>query len=91
MDRASRDAERQAAGDASEGRLDPRTASVSVEEHADVMAARPLLGGEIDDMAKQSAERSAKNVNDAKFRSLQPGRRHRGNPLERWRFGNPIS
>ena len=51
--------------------------AVGVEEHADVMAARALLGGEIDDMTKQPAERSAKDMNDAKFRRLRLGWRHR--------------
>jgi len=55
----------------------PRTASVGVEEHPDVVAARPLLGGEIDHVSKQPAERGSKDVNDAKSRRLRLGRRHR--------------
>ncbi len=77
VDRRRLDAERQAAADARERRFDPRAAAVRIEEHADVMAARALFGGEIDDMAKQPAEGGAKDVNDAKFRRLRLGRRHR--------------
>ena len=38
-----------------------------VEEHADVMAARALFGGEIDDVTEQAAERRAKHVDDTSF------------------------
>ena len=77
MDRRHLDAERQAAADARERRLNPRAAAVRIEEHADIMTARALFGGEIDDMAKQPAEGGAKHVNDAKFRRLRLRRRHR--------------
>ena len=46
--------------DAGECRLDPRTAGLGVEEHADAIAARPLLGGEIDDVPEQPAERGSR-------------------------------
>ena len=79
-DRHGRQPELQAAGDAGKRGFDPRTDGVAVEYHADLMAARALFGGQIDDMAKQAAERGAKDVNDAKFQRLQLGRRHRKNP-----------
>ena len=66
--------------------------AVAVEEHADVMAARPLLGGEIDDVTKQPAERGAKDVNDAKFRRLRLATAAIAEiHWNRWPFGNAIS
>ena len=59
LDRRHLDAERQSARNAGQRRFDPRTAAIRIEEHANIVAARALFGGEIDDVTKQPAEGSA--------------------------------
>ena len=71
LDRRHADAELEAAGNARQRRLDPRAMAAAVEEHADFMAARALFGREVDHVAKEAAERRAKDVDDSKFVGLR--------------------
>ena len=52
------DAKRPAAGNARKGLIDAFGARVAVEEDPDFMTKRRLRRGEVDDMAKQAAERA---------------------------------
>ena len=61
------DAEAKAARNCRERLIDARAEALAVEEHADVVTARRLLAGKIDDMSKQSAERRAEDVYDPEF------------------------
>ena len=47
-------------------------ARLAVEKQADVVAARDLLGGQVDDMAKQSAQRRPEHMQDAQLAGLAP-------------------
>ena len=61
----------EAAGNARQRRVDPRAAGAAVEEHADFVAARALLGREVDHVAKQTAERRAKDADDPELVGLR--------------------
>ena len=60
VDARGLDAKPKAAGNRRQRFVDTRTQALAVEEHADIMAARRLLAGQIDDMPKQSAKRRRK-------------------------------
>ena len=91
VDRRRSDAERQAAGNARQRRFDPRATAAAIEEHADFVAARALFGGEIDHMAKQAAERRAKDVDDPKLSVCALDAAIVETHCGRWLFDNAIS
>ena len=64
----------ESAGNARQRRLDPRATAAAVEEHADFVAARALFGRQVDDVAKQAAERRAKDVDDPELVGLRVAR-----------------
>jgi hypothetical protein len=79
-DRRHGDAERRAAGNAGDRGAHARLVAALVEEQPDLMPARGLFHAEVDDMAKQAAERRAKHMNDtqrARIQSEDSDRRRR--------------
>jgi hypothetical protein len=73
-DRRGFESEAQAARNCRERLIDARGKSVAVEEHADVVATRRLLAGEIDHMSEQSAERRPEDVYDPEFAARVVGK-----------------
>jgi hypothetical protein len=67
------DAQPKAARNCGERFIDARGKSLAVEEHADVVTARRLLAGKVDDMSKQSAERRTEDVDDPQFAARPVG------------------
>jgi hypothetical protein len=70
LDGAAMHPEGQGAFDARQGRCDIVAAKLAVIEEPDVVTASDLFGGKVDDMSEQTAERSAKDMNDAQFTAV---------------------
>src|SRR5579883_61346 len=71
LDGAAMHAETQARLDAGEGGRDIIAAKRAVVEKADFVPALGLLGGEIDDMTEQAAERRAEDMDNAQFAAVE--------------------
>ncbi len=76
MNEASADAETQIALDAGQRTFDMLAARERIEIEANFMATRHLFAGEVDDMAKQAAQRRAKHMKDAQFAMWRLAPRH---------------